>query len=189
MDFQEDIANCLAVLAKGGLIAYPTDTIWGIGCDATDSKAVERIYKLKQRTESKSMIVLVAEARDLLRYTAATDLELIDYLKNTEKPTTVICPGAIGLAPNLLAADGSVGIRVTKELFTKTLIKRMRKPLVSTSANVSGQPSPGNFAEIDEEIVTNVDYVVKYRQDDREKHQPSQVVRWLGGGKVEVIRP
>ena len=187
MDFQEDIEQCLATLKKGGLIVYPTDTIWGIGCDATNPDAVARIYALKQRAESKSMIVLVADEKDVLRYTAGVDLGLFDYLKTVEKPTTVVYEGAIGLASNLLAEDGSVGIRIVREPFCRHLVKRLRKPLVSTSANVSGRPAPGWFGEIGESIRQNVDYVVKFRQEDATERAPSAVVRWRNNG-VEVIR-
>lgn len=189
MDFQEDLEQCLSVLGRGGLILYPTDTIWGIGCDATDADAVARIYALKRREESKSMIVLVADERDVLRYTAAPDLALFDYLKTVNKPTTVIYPGAIGLAPNLLAADGSVGMRIVGEDFCRHLVKRFKKPVVSTSANLSGEPSPANFAAVGQAIRNGVDYVVKYRREDTEKAQPSSVIRWGRDGKVEVIRP
>jgi L-threonylcarbamoyladenylate synthase len=188
MDFQEDIEQCLAVLARGGLIVYPTDTIWGIGCDATNSDAVARIYALKRRQESKSMIVLVADEKDVIRYTAAPDLQLFDYLKTVTKPTTVIYPGAIGLAPDLLAADGSVGIRIVGEDFCRHLIRRFKKPLVSTSANISGEPAPGNYAEVSNDITDGVDYVVKYRREDKEKAQPSSVIRWGRDGKAQVIR-
>jgi L-threonylcarbamoyladenylate synthase len=189
MDFNEDLQASLEVLKKGGLIAYPTDTIWGIGCDATNAEAVARIYHLKQRAESKSMIVLVADNRDILKYTASVDLSLFDYLKRQTKPTTVIYSGAIGLAPNLLAEDGSVGIRIVDEPFCKHLIKRLRIPIVSTSANISGHPSPTWFGEIEPAILKGVDYVVQYRQEDREKKAPSSVIRPGRDGQVEVIRP
>lgn len=189
MDFQEDIEQCLAVLGKGGLILYPTDTIWGIGCDATDEAAVRRIYALKQRAESKSMIVLVAGERDVLKYTAGVDLGLFDYLKKVTKPTTVVYEGAIGLAPNLLAEDGSVGMRIVGEPFCRHLVKRLQKPLVSTSANISGHPAPGCFAEITPDIREGVDYVVRYRRDDTGKTEPSAVVKWGKDGVVQVIRP
>jgi L-threonylcarbamoyladenylate synthase len=189
MDFTEDLEASLKVLKSGGLIVYPTDTIWGIGCDATNAAAVARIYQLKQRAESKSMIVLVADSRDVLKHTAGVDLSLFDYLKQQTKPTTVIYSGAIGLAPNLLAEDGSVGIRIVDEPFCRHLIKRLRVPIVSTSANISGEPSPGWFGEIDPAILDGVDYTVKYRQEDKEKKVPSSVIRPSRGGQIEVIRP
>lgn len=188
MDFLEDVERCLVVLQAGGLIVYPTDTIWGIGCDATNADAVARIYALKNRVERKSMIVLVGEEKDVLRYTAGVDLRLFDYLKTVHKPTTVVYDGAIGLAPNLVAEDGSVGIRIVEETFCRHLVKRLRRPLVSTSANISGRPAPAFYQEIGEEILNGVDYVVQYRREDQEKRSPSSVVRWGRDGKVEVLR-
>lgn len=189
MDFQEDLEKSLAVLGAGGIIVYPTDTIWGIGCDATNAPAVNRIYRLKQREESKSMIVLMADEKDVMQYTAGVDLSHFDYLRSVTKPTTVIYEGAIGLASNLVAPDGSVGIRIIKEPFCRHLVKRFRRPIVSTSANISGKPSPACFSEIAPEILSAVDYVVRYRQEDHAKHEPSSVVRWGKGGTIEVIRP
>ena len=189
MDFLADLEQSLTVLKAGGLILYPTDTIWGIGCDAANEAAVARIYRLKQRAESKSMIVLVADERDILRYTAGVDLHLFDYLKSVTKPTTVVYDGAIGLAPNLLAADGSVGIRMVEEPFCKHLIRRLRSPVVSTSANISGQPAPAFFEEIDAALLEGVDYVVRYRREDRTPRTPSAVVKWGKDGQVVVIRP
>ena len=189
MDFLEDLEQSLTVLKKGGIILYPTDTIWGIGCDATNEAAVSRIYQLKQRAESKSMIVLAADERDVLKYTAAVDLSLFDYLQKVTRPTTVVYDGAIGLAPNLLAADGSVGMRLVEEPFCKHLIRRMRAPLVSTSANISGRPAPAFFAEVEPAILEGVDYVVRYRREDRTPREPSAVIRWGRDGVVQVIRP
>lgn len=188
MDFIPDVEKSLAVLQAGGLILYPTDTVWGIGCDATNAAAVEKIYQLKQRPEAKSMIVLLADERDLLQYVASPDLAVFDYLEGVAKPTTVIYDGAIGLADNLTGKDGSVAIRIVQEVFCKHLIKRLRKPLVSTSANISGEPAPRTFGEISEAVKQQVDYVVQYRQDDAAIAAPSAVVRWERGA-VTVIRP
>ncbi|MFN8290786.1 MAG: L-threonylcarbamoyladenylate synthase [Chitinophagaceae bacterium] len=188
MNFEQDIEKCLAVLRTGGLILYPTDTVWGIGCDATNEKAVERVYALKQRADSKALIVLVADERDILHYTAAPDLAVFDYLQTAAKPTTVIYEGAIGLAGNLAAPDGSIGIRICADVFCKNLIRRFRKPLVSTSANISGEPAPGIFSAISEPVKQGVDYIVRYRQDDNNPAQPSSVIRW-DNGKVVVLRP
>ncbi|HEY6900205.1 MAG TPA: Sua5/YciO/YrdC/YwlC family protein, partial [Puia sp.] len=137
MDFEKDIVNCLEVLQRGGLILYPTDTIWGIGCDATNAEAVSKVYALKQRALAKSMIVLMAEERDVLKYTSQPDLRVFDFLQTVGKPTTVIYEGAIGLADNLVNEDGTVGVRLVQDDFCRHLIKRLRKPLVSTSANIS----------------------------------------------------
>ena len=185
--FENDIASCLQVLRDGGLILYPTDTIWGIGCDATNSEAVDRIYKLKRRPDEKAMIVLVADERDILKYVAAPDLQVFQYLEETVKPTTVIYENAIGLAENLMAPDGSIGIRICNESFCKHLIKRFRKPLVSTSANVSGRPVNATFETIPVQIKSGVDYVVQYRQEDKTMGSPSSVIKWKDG-KVEILR-
>ena len=187
-DFEDDITNCLEVLKKGGLILYPTDTVWGMGCDATHANAVEKIYALKKRLDEKALIVLVAEEKDVLQYVAAADMQVFDYLQQTKKPTTVIYEGAIGLAANLVAKDGSIGIRVCRDAFCRHLIKRFRKPVVSTSANISGEPTPQNFSAISDEIKNKVDYVVRHRQDDSGIAEPSSVIKWKKG-KVEVIRP
>ncbi len=185
--FENDIEHCLDVLKNGGTILYPTDTIWGIGCDATNAAAVEKLYALKKRSDEKAMIVLVADEKDVLQYVASPDLSLFDYLQEQSKPTTVIYEGAIGLADNLLAADGSIAIRICQEVFCKHLIRRFRKPLVSTSANISGHPSPKIFSDIQPDIVDKVDYVVKYRQEDETIAEPSAIIKWENG-KVEFIR-
>ncbi len=184
---EKDIVQCLDTLKNGGLILYPTDTVWGIGCDATNEAAVAKVYALKQRADEKALIVLVAEERDVLQYTAAPDLAVFDYLLNTAKPTTVIYEGAIGLASNLTGADGSIGIRICAEPFCRQLIKRFRKPIVSTSANISGQPAPRIYQEIAAELKTGIDYIVQYRQDDVTIAAPSSVIRWRNGD-VEVLR-
>ena len=187
-DFEKDMEQCLQVLKKGGLILYPTDTVWGIGCDATNAAAVERIYKLKKRADGKAMIILVAEERDVLQYVAAPDLQVFDYLQATSKPTTVIFEGAIGLADNLVAKDGSVAIRICRDEFCRHLIKRFRKPIVSTSANISGQPVAGIFIEIQDEIKQGADYIVRYRQNDKTIAAPSSVIKWSNGAAT-IIRP
>ena len=189
MDFERDIQNCLSVLKSGGIILYPTDTIWGIGCDATDAKAVEKIFQLKKRPDEKAMIVLVADERDVLKYVANADLRVFDYLKQNPKPVTVVYEGAIGMADNLVSKDGSIAIRICNDSFCKHLIKRFRKPIVSTSANISGQPPAKFFSEINDEIKNAVDYTVKYRQDDRTIANPSSVIKWNLDATVTVLRP
>ena len=188
MDFEKDIQSCLTVLKEGGIILYPTDTVWGIGCDATNTKAVEKIFQLKKRPDEKAMIVLVAGERDVLKYVANTDLRVFDYLQQHPKPTTVVYDGAIGLADNLIGKDGSVAIRICNDIFCKHLIKRFGKPIVSTSANISEQPTPKLFGEISGEIKNAVDYVVKYRQDDKVIASPSSVIKW-NNGAITIIRP
>lgn len=189
MPFNNDIEPCLEKLHQGGLILYPTDTVWGIGCDATNAEAVARIYALKKRADNKAMIVLVADERDILRYVTQPELKIFDYIKGVQRPTTVIYEGAIELAENLLAADGSVGIRICEDEFCKHLIKRFRKPLVSTSANLSGYPAPQCFKDIEPIIKDGVDYVVNYRQDDTEFRKPSSVIKWEKDGSLSIIRP
>ncbi|MBS1747752.1 MAG: threonylcarbamoyl-AMP synthase [Bacteroidetes bacterium] len=187
-DLIEDAEKAIEVLQKGGTILYPTDTIWGIGCDATDANAVEKIYTLKQRPSTKSFVVLVASERDILQYTASTDLAVFDYLQSVQKPTTVIYENALGLAENVCSDDGSVAIRICRDEFCNYLLKRFRKPIVSTSANISGRPSPKNFSDIDAIIKNSVDYVVQHQQNDYSEAAASSIIRWVNG-KVEIIRP
>jgi L-threonylcarbamoyladenylate synthase len=188
MAFENDIAACLTTLQAGGLILYPTDTIWGIGCDATNPEAVRKVYALKDREEAKSLIVLMADRKDILRYTSQPDLRIFDFLSTVDKPTTIIYEGAIGLADNLVNADGTIGIRLVNDEFCRHLIKRLRKPLVSTSANVSGHPTPAFFREIDAGIKDGVDYVAHYRQDDETPRQASAIIKWNANGTPTVIR-
>ena len=187
-DFQQDIDRSLAVLQAGGLILYPTDTIWGIGCDATNAEAVSKVYALKQRAETKSLIVLMADEKDILKYTSQPDLRIFDYLHTVSRPTTVIYEGAVGLAGNLIGADGTVGIRLVEDPFCRHLIKRLRRPLVSTSANISGEPAPAFFPAIDPRVKEGVDYIVQHRQDDTAPKEPSSIVRWNRDATVTVIR-
>jgi L-threonylcarbamoyladenylate synthase len=189
MDLDADIRSCLTVLRSGGLILYPTDTVWGIGCDATNADAVRKVYELKQRAETKSLIVLVTDQRDILKYTSQPDLRIFDFLKTVERPTTVIYEGAIGLAGNVINADGTVAIRLVDDTFCRHLIRRFRKPLVSTSANGSGAPAPASFKDIAAEIKAGVDYIVHYRQDDSTPKQPSSIVKWNPDGTTSIIRP
>ena len=185
--FETEVEEALNVLKKGGVILYPTDTIWGIGCDATSEEAVMRIYQLKKREDSKSMIILMADEREVLQYVAAPDLAVFDFLEEQTRPTTVIFEGAIGLPSNLIAADGSIAIRIVKDPFCRHLIRRLRKPIVSTSANISGQASPASFADIPQQVIKAVEHVVKWRQDDHSNSLPSQIIRWVNG-RVEYIR-
>ncbi len=187
--FNTDIEACLRVLESGGLILYPTDTIWGIGCDATNEAAVEKIFTLKKRIETKALIVLIADERSLLQYVASPHIEVFDYIAGVSKPTTIIYENAIGLAGNLLHEDGSVGIRICADEFCKHLIKRFRKPIVSTSANVSGFPPPKVFSDIDIAVKEGVDYVVHYRQDDMTPVEPSAVVKCGKDGRFTILRP
>jgi L-threonylcarbamoyladenylate synthase len=189
MDLDADIRNSISTLRAGGLILYPTDTIWGIGCDATNPEAVSKVYALKQRAESKSLIVLMTDPRDVLKYTSQPDPHIFDFLKTVTKPTTVIYQGAIGLAPNLIGAHGTIGIRLVNEDFCRHLIKRFRKPIVSTSANISSEPAPAFYREIDPRIRAGVDYIVHYRRDDETPKQPSAIIKWNREGPPTIIRP
>lgn len=188
VDFEKDIEECLKVLKSGGLILYPTDTVWGIGGDATNAAAIEKVYKLKKRSDKKALIVLVADEREVLQYVAGPDLQVFTFLEEQTKPTTVIYQGAIGLADNLIASDGSIAIRICNEIFCRHLIKRFRKPIVSTSANIAGQPAPGTFSGISEEIKNGVDYIVNYRRGDETIAKPSAIIKWENG-LITVIRP
>ncbi|SRR5258705_2913592 len=188
MTFEKDIEKCLEVLKNGGLILYPTDTIWGIGCDARNENAVAKIYMLKKRSDEKSMIVLVSDEKDIMQYVAAPDLSLLDYLNKTTKPTTVVYEGALGFADNLVAKDGSIAIRICKDEFCRHLIKRFRKPIVSTSANISGMPAPKIFKDISDEIKNGIDHIVQYRRDDERISKPSSLIKW-NNGNVTVLRP
>lgn len=184
----EDIKAALDVLQKGGVILYPTDTIWGIGCDACNETAVQRIYEIKKRIDSKSMLVLMENAALIERYVDEVPEIAYDLIELTEKPLTIIYDGARNLAKNLIAEDGSIGIRITGEKFSSDLIRRFKRPIVSTSANISGKASPACFIEIDPEIIDAVDYVVKFRQDDTEKAVPSSIIKLGRGGEIKIIR-
>lgn len=187
-DYRDEINRACNVLHNGGVILYPTDTIWGIGCDATNEEAVRRVYEIKRRTDSKAMLVLVdsdVKVQSFIREVPSVAWDLIEL---SEKPLTIIYDGARNLAPNLLAEDGSVGMRVTREEFSRQLCFRFRKPIVSTSANISGEPSPRSFAEISDEIKQSVDYVVAVRQGEPPCATPSSIVKLGAGGQVKVIR-
>jgi L-threonylcarbamoyladenylate synthase len=162
--------------------------VWGIGCDATNETAIRKIYSIKQREESKSCIILIAEEKDILQYVAAPDPAVFNYIAEQEVPVTVIFEGAIDLPENLLAADGTVAIRLTKDPFCRHLIKRLGKPLVSTSANISGQPAPENYSKVVNYIRQQVDYVVQFRQDEAAEGKASRVVKWHSDGRIDVIR-
>jgi L-threonylcarbamoyladenylate synthase len=170
------------------VILYPTDTIWGIGCDATNAEAVRRVYDIKRRADSKAMLVLVDSEVKVDFYVKDVPEVAWSLIELTTKPLTIIYDGARNLAPNLLAEDGSVGIRVTQEAFSKQLCFRFRKAIVSTSANLSGEPSPRTFADISEEVKSQVDYIVGYRQGETSNPAPSSIIKLGSGGEVKVIR-
>ncbi|MCI7347509.1 MAG: threonylcarbamoyl-AMP synthase [Bacteroides stercoris] len=184
----EDIKKACLVMREGGVILYPTDTIWGIGCDATNEDAVRRVYEIKQRQDSKAMLVLVDSSVKVDFYVRDVPEVAWDLIDLADKPLTIIYSGARNLAANLLAEDGSVGIRVTNEDFSKRLCQQFRKAIVSTSANISGQPSPKNFSEISEEVKSAVDYIVGYRQEEMSNPKPSSIIKLDKGGVIKIIR-
>ena len=192
MTREQDIKNAVEVLRKGGVILYPTDTVWGIGCDATNAEAVKRVYEIKQREDSKALICLVDSDARLQRYVRRVPdvaWQLIDSLKESEvSPTTLILDGAVNLAPNLIAEDGSIALRITQEAFSKELCYRFQKALVSTSANISGQPAAQNYCDIDPVLVESVDYVCWSRRQEHKPHKPSSIIRLRENGEVEIIR-
>ena len=197
---KEDLQEAVRVLRAGGIIVYPTDTVWGIGCDATNAEAVARIYALKQREDSKSMLVLLDSAAKLNYYIAdipeAADmlLGLMDegvngLMDESQKPLTIIYPNARNLAPNLIAEDGSIGIRITNEAFSKALCAQLKHPIVSTSANISGHPTARFFAEIEQEILDGSDYICHFRRDDDCPAEPSSIIKINSDGSFKIIRP
>ena len=204
MTREEDIRNAVEVLKKGGVILYPTDTVWGIGCDATNAEAVKRVYEIKQRDDSKAMICLVDSDARLQRYVRnVPDVawQLIDSLKSVSgdsvagtktappaKPTTIILDGAVNLATNLIAEDGSIALRITQEAFSRELCYRFQKALVSTSANISGEPAAQNYCDIDPRIIEQVDYVCWSRRQEHKPHTPSSIIRLRSDGQVTIIR-
>lgn len=185
---EEDIRQAVEIMRKGGIILYPTDTIWGIGCDATNAEAVRRVYEIKRREDSKALICLVDSDNRLQRYVKDVPNVAWDLIEYATKPLTIIFDGARNLAPNLLAEDGSIGIRVTREEFSRQLCYRFQKAVVSTSANISGQPSPANFSEISDEIKNAVDYIVCSRQKEKAKAVPSSIIKLGAGGEMKIIR-
>ena len=185
---KDDLKNALDVLKKGGVILYPTDTIWGIGCDATNTKAVEHIYQIKKREDSKSMLILVDETWRISDYINEVPEIALQLIEVSDTPLTIIYPGAKGISPRLISQDGSIGIRVTSDEFCRKIIGNLNRPLVSTSANISGSPSPQNYSEISEEILKSMDYLVKWRQEEKGKSKPSSIIRIGTGGEIEIIR-
>lgn len=188
MTIQEDIKNAIEVMKQGGVILYPTDTVWGIGCDATNADAVAKVYKIKKRDDSKALICLVDSDARLQRYVKQVPNVAWDLLDVAVKPTTIILDGAINLAPNLIAEDGSIALRITKEPFSHELCYRFQKALVSTSANISGEPAAANYCDISQEILDAVDYVCYSRRQEHKPHTPSSIIKLAEDGEVTIIR-
>ena len=184
----QDIKKALEVLRSGGIILYPTDTVWGIGCDAENEEAVKRIYEIKERDPSNSMLALIDNAGRLEMYVDEIPDLAWELMEETEKPLTIIYSKPKKLAKNLLAADGSIGIRMVNEMFCNRLIERFQGPIVSTSANLSGKAAPGNFKEISKKIIDAVDYVVEFRQDDLSEVKASSIIKLDKGGLFKIIR-
>lgn len=188
MTQEQDIKNAIEAMRKGGVILYPTDTVWGIGCDATNAEAVKRVYEIKQRDDSKALICLVDSDARLQRYVRNVPDVAWQLIDCVDKPTTLILDGAVNLAPNLIAEDGSIGIRITKEAFSHELCFRFQKAIVSTSANISGEPAAQNYRDIDPRILEKVDYVCWTRRQEHQPHQPSSIIKLSADGQVVIIR-
>ena len=189
MTQEEDIRKAVEVMRQGGVILYPTDTVWGLGCDATNAAAVARSYHIKQRNDSKALICLVDSDARLQRYVRNVPDVAWQLIDCCDKPTTIILDGATGLAPNLIAGDGSIGIRITNEPFSHELCFRFQKAIVSTSANISGEPAAQNYRDIDPRLLEAVDYVCWSRRQEHKPHKPSSIIRIGQGGEVKIIRP
>ncbi len=184
----EDIKNAIEVMKKGGVILYPTDTVWGIGCDATNAQAVAKVYQIKQRDDSKALICLVDSDVRMQRYVRNVPNVAWDIMELATKPITVILDDAVNLAPNLIAEDGSIAMRITKEPFSHELCYRFQKPLVSTSANISGQPAASNYCDISQNLLDAVDYVCHSRRQEHKPHTPSSIIKLNKNGEVSIIR-
>jgi len=185
---KEDIQRAAEVLLNGGVILYPTDTIWGLGCDPTDKDAVNRIYNIKKRDDTRSMLVLVDSTNQLMNYVDMVPDLAFDLIDLSENPITIIYSGAKNFATNLISSDGSIGIRISRDLFNLRLINKFKKPIVSTSANISGNKAPGTFKEINQEIIDSVDYVVNWRQEETKPSIPSSIIKLGIKGEIKILR-
>ena len=185
---EDDIRNAVETMRRGGIILYPTDTVWGIGCDATNAEAVAKVYNIKHRDDSKALICLVDSESRLQRYVRDIQNVAWDIFELSVKPTTIVLDNAVNLAPNLIADDGSIAMRITKEPFSKELCYRYQKAIVSTSANISGEPAAQNFCDISEEIINAVDYVCWTRRQEHKPHTPSSIIKLTANGEVTIIR-
>ena len=188
MKTEDDIRNAVETMRRVGIILYPTDTVWGIGCDATNAEAVAKVYNIKHRDDSKALICLVDSESRLQRYVRDIPNVAWDIFELSVKPTTIILDNAVNLAPNLIAADGSIAMRITKEPFSKELCYRFQKAIVSTSANISGEPAAQNYCDISQEIIDAVDYVCWTRRQEHKPHKPSSIIKLGSGGEVQIIR-
>lgn len=188
MNVEEEIKKSIEVLRKGGTILYPTDTIWGIGCDATNPEAVKKIFEIKKREESRSMIILVCNENMLMKFIRNIPEVAWELIEASDKPLTIIYDNAYGIAGNALASDGSIAVRICKDEFCNKLIYKFGKPIISTSANISGEKAPENFHGVSENIKSGVDYIVDYRQDEFISAKPSSIVKLSNSGEIMIIR-
>lgn len=188
MNLELEIEKAISVLKNGGTILYPTDTIWGIGCDATNESAVKKVFEIKKRTDTKSMLVLLDSENKLQTYVKEVPEIAWELIEVADSPLTIIYPNAKNLASNIISDDKSIGIRIVKDLFCSKLIAKYRKPIVSSSANISGKNSPDSFLEIDEEIKSSVDYIVNYKQNELKKNKASAILKVGVNSKIEIIR-
>lgn len=188
LSIETEIENCITILRKGGTILYPTDTVWGIGCDATNEKAVEEVFRIKRRTESKSLIILVADEKMLNRHVKEVPGIAWDLIELSDKPLTIIYEEGIELAKNVIAGDGSIAIRIPKDEFCKKMIYKFGRPVVSTSANISGENVPRNFGEINPLIKQSVSYIAGLRQNETSGAKVSSIIKVGPGGEFEIIR-
>jgi L-threonylcarbamoyladenylate synthase len=188
-DYRNDIKQAIEVLKRGGVILYPTDTVWGIGCDATRSDAVKKVFEIKRRADSKALITLMSNTAMLERYVDDVPDVAFELIDVATTPLTIVYDKGINLAPELLADDGSIGVRISTERFSSSLCREFRRPIVSTSANISGQPTPRTFAEISDEIKAAVDYVCTSRQEETDdSHKPSSVIKLSNNGQIKILR-
>lgn len=184
----KEIEQCVIVLREGGLILYPTDTIWGIGCDATNIEAVKKVYAIKKREPDKSMLILAADTNMVDRYVEQLPEIAEELYDNTDTPLTIILPNSKNLAEGLAADDKSIGIRIPDDPFCQEILRRLRRPIVSTSANFSGDPSPSWFGEINPDLLDKMDYVANWRQDDSSQNVPSSIIKINADGTFKIIR-
>lgn len=185
----DEVTRAADIVKRGGIILYPTDTVWGIGCDASNPEAVKKVFDLKRRADNKAMLVLVSSVEDVENIVEDMPEIARDLIEFSDHPLTIVYDHGVRLAPALLGENGSVGIRVTREYFSAALCRKLRRPLVSTSANISGEPAPALFPEISKEIIEGVDYVVDYRRDDMKRSRPSTIMRLSAGGEFKILRP
>ncbi len=184
----DDLDLALETLKRGGTILYPTDTIWGIGCDATHNLAVMKIFDIKHREDTRQMLILIDDADNIRHYVEAVPEIAFTFIDSAKRPLSIIFQKSKNLAPSLIGHDNTIGIRVVQDDFCRKLIKKLGKPIVSTSANVSGSPPPGSFSKIDKEIKDAVDYVVKWRQNDLTRSAPSDIIKFGEDGEIIKIR-